>query len=227
MDLDELPQFTIEERHDEGKDGKARLVGRFSHLRGVQGESGFLYSAAGSILGNLAEIPSLEPPSPCSPNPGAFPLDSLRARRCHGLTTGGSRIRSRWCSIRTTGGNAVCLWRSLRSILRSTEQSSRSRLGIRFRRVLATSEFVKVTGITSTVTSALPVWEPLARRRATSMPRSGGSASSATTSTPRGRISPSLSISFDVTRRGADLDLGTIRQVYPDGSGSAPAYGDL
>ncbi|HVG07197.1 MAG TPA: hypothetical protein VNM67_05785 [Thermoanaerobaculia bacterium] len=56
MGLNELPQFTIDERY-ESEGGHVRLVGRFSHLRGVQAGSGFLYSAAGPTLGDLVEIP--------------------------------------------------------------------------------------------------------------------------------------------------------------------------
>jgi hypothetical protein len=56
MGLDELPQFTVDERY-ESEGGHVRLVGRFSHLRGVRVGSGCLYSAARPILGDLAEIP--------------------------------------------------------------------------------------------------------------------------------------------------------------------------
>lgn len=53
MDLQDLPQFTVLERHD-GPDDVVQLVGRLSHLRGVRNLSGALYiSGAASVFGEL------------------------------------------------------------------------------------------------------------------------------------------------------------------------------
>ena len=56
MDLQDLPQVTVLERHD-GPGETVRLVGHLSHLRGIHSTSGVLYiSGPGSVHGDL-EVP--------------------------------------------------------------------------------------------------------------------------------------------------------------------------
>ena len=58
MDLPGLPQFTVDEVRLQGN-RTAVVVGRFSHLRGVRNDGGYLYRRPGpSIAGELSAIPT-------------------------------------------------------------------------------------------------------------------------------------------------------------------------
>jgi hypothetical protein len=59
MKLEDLPQFTVDELHRLDDEGNTRIIGHFSHLRGVRSASGYLYRASGpSIAGDLEAIPT-------------------------------------------------------------------------------------------------------------------------------------------------------------------------
>ena len=59
MDLSGLPQFTVVEIHPGPAEGETVLIGRFSHLRGVRNERGWLYRpGAVSIVGDLSAVPT-------------------------------------------------------------------------------------------------------------------------------------------------------------------------
>lgn len=58
MELADLPQFTVLEIRAAHPDGDTDIVGRLSHLRGVQSDGGWLYRPGGpSIIGRLATVP--------------------------------------------------------------------------------------------------------------------------------------------------------------------------
>jgi hypothetical protein len=58
MDLSGLPQFTVLEVRPQRADGNSEIVGRFSHLRGVRSEDGYLYRANGpSVVGGFNAVP--------------------------------------------------------------------------------------------------------------------------------------------------------------------------
>ena len=58
MDLSGLPQFTVLEVRPQRADGNSEIVGRFSHLRGVHSEDGYLYRANGpSVVGGFNAVP--------------------------------------------------------------------------------------------------------------------------------------------------------------------------
>jgi hypothetical protein len=59
MNLDDLPQFTVDEIHSQEGERNTLIIGHFSHLRGVRSQRGYLYRSSGpSILGELESIPS-------------------------------------------------------------------------------------------------------------------------------------------------------------------------
>ncbi|MEP6622383.1 MAG: hypothetical protein ABJE47_23875 [bacterium] len=58
MDLSDLPQFAIAEIQEGPTPGERVLVGRFSHLRGLRNERGWLYRHGGvSLIGDLRTVP--------------------------------------------------------------------------------------------------------------------------------------------------------------------------
>jgi hypothetical protein len=58
MDISGLPHFIVEEIW-RTSDDDARIVGRFSHLRGVRNDGGWLYRRPGpSLIGRLSRVPS-------------------------------------------------------------------------------------------------------------------------------------------------------------------------
>ncbi|HEV7705604.1 MAG TPA: hypothetical protein VGO46_15005 [Gemmatimonadaceae bacterium] len=59
MSLTDLPHFTVDDVRGPDAEGNTIVVGRFSHLRGVRLNRGYLYRVPGpSILGDLDSIPS-------------------------------------------------------------------------------------------------------------------------------------------------------------------------
>ena len=71
MDLDGLPQFAVDEIRYGPNSGDPVIIGRFSHLRGVRNDGGYLYRRPGpSIVGRLSHVPTVadEPVEFCTPD---------------------------------------------------------------------------------------------------------------------------------------------------------------